>query len=241
MNPSTAAPLLAIIGSALGEDVTSLLQHSLRTRSSRGLDTSKDSNQFDCVAHPSLCEAPFNCQDLTIEEQNSWSVQGLAANGTNFRSWCALPQYEDYSSRCARGDIDGAARAQFLATTSGKFGPFTMEMDGSYCFIDGHCANTAVTNETTIKEAEALCDKRFGRAAWATFSFSSMGGRQLRLVPRDLSKGFQNPSQTRPFVLAACAMGNFHCDVRMCQVGYCREEYYVKKYGHFLKEYGWVK
>jgi len=238
-----SALFLALLpAGAAGEDITSLLQQSFRVRDRGTAEHLQPSGKFDCAAHPSLCKAPFNCQDLTPADEQAWDLHGWAANGTNWRIWCLMPHYDKYSSLCASGDIHGAARAQYLATTAGKFGKYTMEMDGSYCFIGGLCANTAVTNDTTLQEAEEMCDQRFGHEAWTTMNVqSSLSNHTAQNDLKDLRHGFHSPLQTRPFLLAACAMGNYHCDVRMCQVGYCQDEYYVKKYGHFLQEHGWVE
>jgi len=198
---------------------------------------------FDCKAHPGLCQPPFDCHLVTPEEVQLWLQHGAAQQGLpNYKLWCALPHYEEYASKCAAGDLAAAGQLQFRLTSSGHFGAHTKELDGSACFIEGHCANKEVTNKTTVQEAVGMCDKRFGRQDWASWGSTTVPYHdQLGYsVPADASKGYHSRLQTRPTVLAACAMGNYHCDVMYCRETYCKDEYYVKKYGGLLKAFGWV-
>jgi len=199
--------------------------------------------KFDCARYPSLCQAPFNCHEVDTADLRRWLQDGPAASGTpNYKLWCAIPHYQAYASRCAAGDLSGAGKIQFQMTNSGYFGQHVKELDGSYCFMEGHCANTNVTNTTTALEAVQMCDDRFGREAWSTWgSLSTPSEDQLGThFPTDMSGGYTSQAQTRPTVLAACAMGNYHCDVLSCRETYCKEEYFVNKYGRLLKEYGWA-
>jgi len=197
---------------------------------------------FDCTAYPELCKAPFNCdQPLPPTETFLDIAQGIGSRGVNLRSWCLSPSYAPYVSQCiGAGDLDGAAKTQFEMTTAGAFGEFTNELDGSYCFIEGHCTNTAVTNATTLEEATRMCDERYGHGAWA-HAGSLPETLATATATLDEKNGFASSDQTRHFVLLACAMGNYHCDVRYCHETYCKDEYYIRKYGHFLKDNGWVQ
>jgi len=219
-------------------------EHHVQPPSGSLVQRLQEQGKFDCHAYPALCQAPFNCHEVNPVDTQQWMMKGAAHKGRpNYKLWCAVPHYEAYASRCAVGDLDGAGKIQFHLTTAGHFGPLTKEMDGSYCFIDGHCANGEVTNDTTVQDAIEMCDARFGRQAWAAWGSESMPQEDHLdySVPTDMTKGYQNPEQTRPSLLAACAMGNYHCDVRYCLETYCKEEYYVKKYGHLLKKFGWVQ
>eukprot|EP00415_Alexandrium_ostenfeldii_P003919 UN3919 len=172
--------------------------------------------------------------------------KGWAWDGTpNVQSWCSSPQYYEFITRCSAGKLVEAGQLQYELTKDGMFGGLTRESDGSYCFIEGHCVNDAVNESTTVEDTVHLCDERFGRKAWAQFGRMSAPPQDVpgwaseeAVDPRN---GFTGQSQTRPFLLAACAMGNFHCDVMMCKETYCKIPYYVKKYGHFLKDNGWTK
>ena len=50
----------------------------------------------------------------------------------------------------------------------------------------------------------------------------------------DLKTGFKDQHLTQNFLKAACAMGNYHCDVMYCKETYCKKEYYVERYKHLL-------
>eukprot|EP00413_Alexandrium_margalefii_P002387 CAMPEP_0204523100 /NCGR_PEP_ID=MMETSP0661-20131031/6666_1 /ASSEMBLY_ACC=CAM_ASM_000606 /TAXON_ID=109239 /ORGANISM="Alexandrium margalefi, Strain AMGDE01CS-322" /LENGTH=227 /DNA_ID=CAMNT_0051528797 /DNA_START=199 /DNA_END=882 /DNA_ORIENTATION=- len=199
-----------------------------------------------CAAWPGFCKPPFNCQSKTPLLDRKWQTEGVAADGKpNFLFWCPDPRYAAYMTRCAAGHLVEAGLLQFALTEAGMFGGLTRENDGSYCFLEGHCVNTEVTENTTLEEAVKMCDDRFGRKAWAQYG-------KVGAPPEDLTgygleeqtdprNGFTSRKQTRPFVLAACAMGNFHCDVIYCRETYCKNPYYIDKYGHFLKDLGWIK
>uniref|UniRef100_A0A7S4QTM5 Uncharacterized protein n=1 Tax=Alexandrium monilatum TaxID=311494 RepID=A0A7S4QTM5_9DINO len=199
-----------------------------------------------CAAWPELCKPPFNCQNFTDEDQMSWDLYGMAVDGKpNYKTWCTAPQYTEMISRCAAGNLVEAGQVQFALSEAGMFGGLTADNDGSYCFLEGHCVNTAVTENTTAEEAVQMCDERFGRDAWA--QFGKKGNPPEDNIgyafdeQADPRNGFTTRKQTRPYLLAACAMGNFHCDVVYCRETYCKKEYYIKKYSHFLKDLGWVK
>jgi len=199
-----------------------------------------------CAAYPDFCKEPFNCQTYSEKEDRMYKTVGYAPGGVpSYRTWCMQPNYASYMSRCASGKLKEAGRIQFALTEAGMFGGLCREADGSYCFLEGHCANDEVSENTTLEEAVEMCDKRFGREAWSRFgaadapedSRPGYGSEEAR----DPRNGFDSVRQTRPFLLAACAMANYHCDVVYCKETYCKDPYYVQKYGHYLKENGWVK
>mmetsp|Transcript_47243 Transcript_47243/g.119014 ORF Transcript_47243/g.119014 Transcript_47243/m.119014 type:complete len:127 (-) Transcript_47243:36-416(-) len=112
------------------------------------------------------------------------------------------------------------------------------QLDGSYCFIEGHCTNMNVTYDTTVEEAEAACDAKYGHENWTSVTFTSILSDPTGLGAAVIS-GFRTREQSKPFGMLACAMGNFHCDVMYCRDTFCKKREYVEKYGHFLKEYGY--
>lgn len=199
-----------------------------------------------CAAYPAFCQAPFNCTDLHQEMVDHWGVVGMAADGKpNYFNWCLSPNDVAWMSKCAAGDLIGSAQMHLLLTKAGMYGGLTTELDGSFCFLEGLCADTAVTENTTAEEAAKMCDDLYGHEAWTLLAAPSSPPENLPgfglegLI--DQRNGFESRVQTRPYSLAACATGSFHCNVMYCKEHYCKDEYYVKKYGHFLKEGGWVK
>uniref|UniRef100_A0A7S4QRW5 Uncharacterized protein n=1 Tax=Alexandrium monilatum TaxID=311494 RepID=A0A7S4QRW5_9DINO len=197
---------------------------------------------FDCQKHPGLCKEPFNCQDYTGDEWHAWKATGVER--VQLKTWCAAAQYETFITTClAKKDPVSAAKLQFELTAGGAFGNDVAEYDGSYCFLEGHCVNSEVNENTTMEDAEAMCDRKLGQS-WRRYASDNLpaedriGGVPL---PPDGRNGFTNRGQVRPFVIMACAMGNLHCDINYCKETYCQMPYYKDKYGHLLKEHGWVK
>ena len=180
-------------------------------------------NQFDCEAYPKMCRAPFNCHRVPgLSADPSWlhgnASEGLAASGPNLQAWCSVPMFEGYIHTClVEKDLAKAARLQYEGTKAGKYGPYSYELDGSYCFIEGHCLNTRVSHGTTLEEASQMCDERYGRSRWANFG-SWLSHDVIGLPePKNASNGFDGQENTAPFLLAGCAMGNYHCDVMYCR------------------------
>eukprot|EP00930_Biecheleria_cincta_P086503 TRINITY_DN75789_c0_g1_i1.p1 TRINITY_DN75789_c0_g1~~TRINITY_DN75789_c0_g1_i1.p1 ORF type:complete len:305 (+),score=45.95 TRINITY_DN75789_c0_g1_i1:69-917(+) len=201
---------------------------------------------FDCEKYPHMCQEPFNCHKVDVVPTLASAVtQGLAHNGVNLQSWCNMPEYQDFVYQClVEKDLVKAGHTQFGKTKSGEFGESTYLADGSYCFIEGHCLNTAVTENTTLAEAAQMCDARYGHERWT--SFGSLGDKdswefQNNFANGDMSNGFSGQEQTTGFLLGACAMGNYHCDVIYCRETYCKQEDLREKFGHFLHDYGWDK
>jgi len=196
---------------------------------------------FDCSAYPFMCQAPFNCHKVTpFDTARNFFSMATPDGHANLQGWCSDTRYVDsIAAKCLRDkDLKASARLVFQETHTGKFGANTAEMDGSYCFIEGHCSNTAVTENTTLEEAEAMCDHRFGHEGWTKFGVKdivtpAMFARGIANL-RDEHRGFNNAATPKMFLKAACAMGNYHCDVVYCKETYCREPYYLKKYGHLL-------
>eukprot|EP00416_Gambierdiscus_australes_P015127 CAMPEP_0171058920 /NCGR_PEP_ID=MMETSP0766_2-20121228/2837_1 /TAXON_ID=439317 /ORGANISM="Gambierdiscus australes, Strain CAWD 149" /LENGTH=255 /DNA_ID=CAMNT_0011514279 /DNA_START=35 /DNA_END=802 /DNA_ORIENTATION=- len=192
---------------------------------------------FNCSRWPTLCQAPFDCQTWTPEEKTQYSIRGLASEGhSNPRSWCMSPQYHEYAVEClVKKDLVKAAHLQYKWSIDSHDG--IEELDGSYCFIEGHCSNLAVTNATTLEEADAMCDERYNHDDWTKMlSISKMHLMPNLVDAQGASKttGFHNPKLTQFYLMMACAMGNYHCDVMYCKETYCKMPYYVQKYGHLL-------
>jgi len=193
---------------------------------------------FDCSAFPRLCQAPFFCDSFTPLELVKTPIEGLAPGGVpNLRIWCAVPQYQDYMASClADKDLVKAAKVQFQWSIDQHNG--VDEADGSYCFIEGHCSNTAVTNETTLEESAKMCDDRYGRDGWSTLGRADQVRSAMEFAthppPLDLHNGFHDTVTTAFFLKAACAMGNYHCDVMYCKETYCKDPHYLQRYAHML-------
>eukprot|EP00413_Alexandrium_margalefii_P011417 CAMPEP_0204546616 /NCGR_PEP_ID=MMETSP0661-20131031/22160_1 /ASSEMBLY_ACC=CAM_ASM_000606 /TAXON_ID=109239 /ORGANISM="Alexandrium margalefi, Strain AMGDE01CS-322" /LENGTH=271 /DNA_ID=CAMNT_0051553451 /DNA_START=62 /DNA_END=877 /DNA_ORIENTATION=+ len=244
LSPALAVPVddsLAMVQASASASSAASSQALARSVAGRAMAMSKTTGfqAFNCTAHPKLCQPPFDCQTFTEAEYNTILVRGMAPEGrANLRTWCFSPDYEDYIGACVQEkDLVKAAKIQFRWSVDRHSTTGVDELDGSYCFIEGHCSNEAVTNETTMEEAEQMCDERYGREAW-----SKIGS--IWKVPElpnfgnpkaaDKTTGFHDPKITAFFLKMACAMGNYHCDVVYCKETYCKDPYFVRKYGHLL-------
>merc|ERR1719188_2256125 len=98
-------------------------------------------------------------------------------------------------------------------------------MLASYCFLEGHCDNMDVNDNTTVAQGEEMCDKKYGNAAWTAmgldnWEFNTMT-RHTPLTTRD---------QSRTYGKMSCAMGIFHCDVMACKAKYCTSKRSIRHF-----------
>lgn len=197
---------------------------------------------LDCKLTPVLCKAPFQCETNapTRADEKRWEKMGLAADGhANLRYWCGEQSAANNIVQECLVNRDMIKSAHMVFDIQMKKGE--SELDASYCFLEGHCTNPQVTVNTTVEEAEHLCDERYG-GRWRTWgSNASPPADQIKYALKTTANvtGYTSQAQTTPFVLAACAMGIYQCDVTYCKETYCKMEQYVKKYGHFLTKQGW--
>mmetsp|Transcript_97013 Transcript_97013/g.283542 ORF Transcript_97013/g.283542 Transcript_97013/m.283542 type:complete len:277 (+) Transcript_97013:82-912(+) len=193
--------------------------------------------QFNCTAAPGFCQAPFNCHQWKPESLARLPFEGAAPGGhPNFGMWCPSPAYHDYMDACInQKDLVKAAKLQFSWSVNQRNS--VDELDGSYCFIEGHCSNEAVTNATTLEESNQMCDQRYGRKGWSEFGrwdTIQESSEAMQGMPKDPKNGFKNTKTTTFFLKMACLMGNYHCDVMYCKETYCKDPYYINRYAHLL-------
>jgi len=192
----------------------------------------------DCEKYPTLCAEPFNCfsEPIGAKDILKMSLGRVATDDghANLKAWCTGLEWDSSIAKYCIQTPDLVKNAHLVFDKQVKAG--VGELDGSYCFLEGHCVNEAVTPDTTLAEAEALCDEKYGHEEWTSLSMLKM--------PIDLSSskadGFKSRSWTSYFGKLACAMGNYHCDVIYCRETYCKMDHYKSKYEHFLKENGWA-
>lgn len=244
--PLPAASMQKEIGQKENDEVTSvndvnmsgksrfhLMVSMLETESS--VDKSK-TPAFPCNVYPNLCEPPFNCHQANLLEEIPFVLNGHA----NLKAWCMLPSY---ASQVIAGcynkhDILGTSMTLFDIAISSHVD----ELEGSNCFLEGHCTNEEVTDDTTPEEAEKMCDNRFGPLGWrGNFMPDLMVaqiatvGLSMRLEPAfDLLNGFHEQKLTKLLTKMSCAMGSYHCDIQHCKHTFCRNRYYINKYAHLL-------
>mmetsp|Transcript_102470 Transcript_102470/g.289792 ORF Transcript_102470/g.289792 Transcript_102470/m.289792 type:complete len:266 (-) Transcript_102470:131-928(-) len=197
---------------------------------------------INCTKHPVLCQAPFNCNSEPITRQQvlQWGARAFATNGhANLKSWCMMPWFADSIVQECLVNKNLQKSAQMLFEWTVRKG--MDETDGSYCFIEGHCANQDVTYNTTLEEAERICDARYGHRGWAEVPFAQIALSVKRSCPLGQNNcPFFTKEQTTPWMKSACVQGNFHCDVIYCKETYCKIPHYIERYGHFLKDFGYT-
>merc|ERR1711860_91314 len=90
-------------------------------------------------------------------------------------------------------------------------------------------------------DGEKMCDYRYGHEGWTQNFFPTDAMLAQVSVIRDQlwglkvvsdENGFGEASVTKLFAKLACSMGNFHCDVSYCKHTFCKNPYYIGKYGH---------
>lgn len=193
-----------------------------------------------CEKFPWLCEAPFNCNTppVTPEERAHWdNVHWATDDGhPNFRSFChfisdaeemggdmgdlGVRAYTAIGKTCIQdGDIATFAKTYYAMSDD-------YERDAQYCFTQGLCT---ITNVTTLDEAEATCDAKYGHETWT--SFKQDNDLEMSLGPRDRGTYLGH---------WGCAAGHFLCDVGLCRNTFCNMKEWVEKYGHYLQDYGYT-
>jgi len=187
---------------------------------------------FSCNDWPQFCQAPFNCGENKLDTE-TWAKKGIGFTGhANFKTWCAAPHYGHFMEQCiVKKDLIQAARTQYQLLTSGVTPSINViEQEASYCFVQGHCKDTEVTAQTTLEEAEALCDKKIGHSAWTLW-----GSRNTEIATGDIpnDKAYTDPQQTLSLLAGSCATGSYHCDVMMCKETFCKEPQWIEKYGKY--------
>jgi len=198
-----------------------------------GKAPAKPTIHFNCTGNPALCKAPFNCQHATPSSNPSVSIMPVAKNGhANPSSFCALPKYFYYIRTClVNRDFTRAAKIHYQSELRAG----VSEVPASTCFLEGHCSDKFVNENTTLEEAEKMCDARFGHAGWAQWSPGMDAGLAQLMNPfiRNAvpNSGLRDQKITSYFTKLACAMGNYHCDVMTCKETYCNNPYYIEKYG----------
>lgn len=179
----------------------------------------------NCSAFPEACEQPFNCVPHTLEatlEDLPLTRQIATYDGhANYHAWCWRgTKYIRYAQQCLVGNVKEAASHLRAIHMQGPKTNLAFDAWAQYCFAANHCNNTLVHENTTIMEAETVCDEMYSRFGWTTGGFTSL------LLGPGMQGHFNAWGQ------AACAMGVFHCDVQHCRQYYCEDESWASKYGH---------
>mmetsp|Transcript_45781 Transcript_45781/g.132543 ORF Transcript_45781/g.132543 Transcript_45781/m.132543 type:complete len:271 (-) Transcript_45781:101-913(-) len=250
-------PGLAVAAGGGVEDSVAFVQRDWQQRSDPHVEIFRNlfslgRGKFNCTHWPSYCQEPFNCQQVTAMKALRWQKHGYALDGhSNPQALCGDPWSSNYYAKClSERDPVGAAHIYYKETLAGKYGrrEHKLEVDGSMCFLEGLCVEDRIHSNSSMEDAEAVCDTRYGRERWNVVNsmeatkddhvFANLG--TLQEFENNVD-GLRNRLQSTPIALSACAKGHFHCDVVYCKEHYCNDMYYKEKFGRFLLKYKWVK
>jgi len=182
---------------------------------------------IDCNAHPLACREPLNCH-LPMKEKAPGKPLATRDGHADFSTWCDNANYIDGATACYYGKLNMYGTLMYQAQL--RQSKTILGIDAHYCFAYGHCDNEAITPNTTLKEAEAMCDDVFGDTWKKTDGQGLVTPFDVRLSKKGvfLSKGAE-----KRFATMACAMGNYHCDAIYCKQEYCGKEEWRARYDQF--------
>lgn len=223
-----------------------LLQRSKevsRQQAQQARTASQAPEGVNCTAYPMFCSPKVNCstQPLTDADRTAMDTRLSTPDGhANLRSWClAYPAYARSLQTCVL-DNNKSGYAQDTYDAQVQAGLDTA--DAVYCMVAGHCNNTEVTLDTTLEEAEGICDRQYGHDRWTKIGWKdftevlakaqTMVAEQAQALSEgriqwaDLVKLARHESEIS--AMTACAMGNYHCDVVYCKRNYCGKQLYQR-------------
>lgn len=201
------------------------------------LEDGQSPGAFNCTAQPEYCGPPLNCDKprQNPDPDGPWSYNGHA----DLQYWCSADQTQYRSGIIDKCILGNDLNAAGFATYATQEANVVLDLDGSYCFLARLCLEDRVTNHTTLEEAEAICDARYGHEGWTT-NFTKKYYNQVDALGSsvgwiwDRFDGFKSRAVAEDNAKLACAMGNFHCDVQYCRETYCVDPVFLKKYGRYL-------
>jgi len=191
----------------------------------------------NCKEYPVLCSEKLRC-DKDVPSADITPRIATPDGHANPRAWCYKWTWHHLGSMLQEclANRDITSSAQELFSKHKRIGQ--AELMGSYCFYEKHCSNNKVTTDTTIEQAEKLCDARYGHSKWTSFGVQNWGMQRWWQLSGKMNKtdGYHSRIPTQALGKMFCAMGNYHCNVMYCKETFCKDPEYIKKYGHLLKE-----
>jgi len=191
-----------------------------------------------CSEYPWMCQAPFNCESWEAYDTYYVAKYGVGnRTGSNLRSWCmpGLDHYGPYLNKClVEKDLKAAAETLFNT----QYEKALDDIDASWCFLEGHCTNKLVTDDTNPNDAELMCDYRFQHKHWV-MNFNSalkkvLDNTTIQPTLVTAAEGIKSQRVARYMTKLSCAQGTYHCDVMYCKHQYCKNEFYVNKFKKLL-------
>jgi len=192
---------------------------------------------LNCTEKPMFCNPMINCHADPLNAASTEVLEKRLASEDghiNYRGWCMVyPQYATSLQRCVI-ERDPAAYAR--DTIKEQEGLNLLYADAVYCYASGHCKRSAPKLNTTPSEMEGLCNASYGHERWANIGYSELRG-VFNMAYDMTKKYFENKTswedirqvatkQADAAAMAACAMGNFHCDAIYCHTHFCGNDKY---------------
>merc|ERR1711862_146407 len=117
----------------------------------------------NCFKTPALCSERLQCQTWPLPNETAAALNAKMTtqdNHANLRLWCEHPQDADtVVQHCLLNHaLVAHAHASYASTKKSH----KDELVASFCFIEGLCHDSAITANTTVLEAEDVCDARYG-------------------------------------------------------------------------------
>eukprot|EP00408_Alexandrium_pacificum_P042150 CAMPEP_0171239720 /NCGR_PEP_ID=MMETSP0790-20130122/44118_1 /TAXON_ID=2925 /ORGANISM="Alexandrium catenella, Strain OF101" /LENGTH=259 /DNA_ID=CAMNT_0011706093 /DNA_START=37 /DNA_END=816 /DNA_ORIENTATION=+ len=194
----------------------------------------KDKPKFNCTRFPEACKPPFNCH-LGPKEIGEGKLTVSTPEGhADYQTWCDMPFYVEAAMACSKGDLRGYGR--LMHESQNNMSRVIQGIDAHYCFAFGHCDNEDIGPTATLSTMEAKCDERFGHETWTKQTHVAFSIRDVKIT---LGNGVYMTGNTiQSFAMAACGMGNFHCDAVYCKQEYCGQKKWRAMYGDKRPEAG---
>mmetsp|Transcript_25424 Transcript_25424/g.57775 ORF Transcript_25424/g.57775 Transcript_25424/m.57775 type:complete len:244 (-) Transcript_25424:7-738(-) len=181
---------------------------------------------FNCTRFPAACKEPFNCQKGP-KYHGPNAPYATEDEHADYRTWCDSPEsYIEPALQCQQGNLREYGR--LMHQTQKSASPVVELVDAHYCFQHGHCDNDDIGPNTTLAEAEAICDEKFGHNRWTQLENLAVSGFDIRLSMKGL---YLSHAAEESFAMMACAMGNYHCDAIYCKQEYCSKSEWRVRYG----------
>jgi len=214
-----------------------------RRRGQKQVESRESRPDFDCQSQPYQCEEPFNCNKEPADAELQREQIATSDGHADYSAWCGSP-YMAAAKECSSRNMTAYGTIMHSIQVKLSMGGRGIEsMDAHYCFSVGHCDNDEVTDGTTLPEAEAMCDRRFGRDQWTSLTFDE-AMKNLAFWPEgDLHLGsdsslYLGVEAEQSFAKMSCAMGSFHCDVIYCRQEYCSQPQFADKYNYLRRSSG---
>ena len=176
-----------------------------------------------CEKSPYMCAEPFDCLNVSGQVKSAQHYQQHPASpeGVDVHAWCYQPLWwEPAVLPClVEKDLLDYAKKMYENAQKHALDKHLDQIHTAYCLQVGYCENHEVTVNTTLAEAQGICDE------W----FPEPNGWRSQGVPFMPPISQYNKEVATNFAKYSCAIGTFHCDAIYCRETYCQMEQLLGK------------